>query len=125
MQKILTLVQQSLQLSYYLEYSFLFHLETYLVNYHTAWQRANLFKDSKSVFLKCCTGLNDIKPQMIEKATINARAVADKFAKDSQSKLGNIRTASQGVFSIDDRDENTPFIKKVRVVTTIDFSLED
>ncbi len=71
------------------------------------------------------TGLNGIKPQMIEKATINARAVAEKFAKDSQSKLGKIRTASQGVFSINDRDENTPFIKKVRVVTTIDFSLED
>lgn len=71
------------------------------------------------------TDLNSINPQMIEKATINARAVADKFAKDSQSKLGKIRTASQGVFSIQDRDENTPFIKKVRVVTTIDFSLED
>jgi hypothetical protein len=62
---------------------------------------------------------------MIEKATINARAFADKFAKDSESKLGKIRTASQGVFSIDERDENTPFIKKVRVVTSIDFSLED
>ena len=71
------------------------------------------------------TGLNKIKPQMIEEATINARAVAEKFAKDSQSKLGKIRNASQGVFSIDDRDENTPYIKKVRVVTTIDFALED
>jgi hypothetical protein len=71
------------------------------------------------------SGLNNIKPQMIEKATINARAVAEKFAKDSQSKLGKIRNASQGVFSINDRDENTPYIKKVRVVTTIDFSLED
>ena len=71
------------------------------------------------------TGLNDIKPQMIEKATINARAVAEKFAKDSQSKLGKIRNASQGVFSIDNRDENTPYIKKIRVVTTVDFALED
>ena len=71
------------------------------------------------------TGLNNIKPQMIESATKNARAVAEKFAKDSESKLGKIRTASQGLFSIDDRDENTPYIKKVRVVTTIDFSLED
>ena len=71
------------------------------------------------------TGLNDIKPQMIEEATINARAVAEKFAKDSQSKLGKIRNASQGVFSINDRDENTPYIKKVRVVSTIDFALED
>ena len=62
---------------------------------------------------------------MIENATHNAREVAEKFAKDSESKLGKIRTASQGVFSIEDRDQNTPHIKKVRVVTTIDFSLED
>lgn len=71
------------------------------------------------------TGLNSVKPQMIENATHNAREVAEKFAKDSESKLGKIRTASQGVFSIEDRDQNTPYIKKVRVVTTIDFSLED
>ena len=71
------------------------------------------------------TGLNNIKPQMIENATKNARAAAEKFAKDSESKLGKIRNASQGVFSIDYRDENTPHIKKVRVVTTVDFALED
>ena len=62
---------------------------------------------------------------MIEDATHNAREVAEKFAKDSESKLGKIRSASQGYFSIDDRDQNTPYIKKVRVVTTVDFSLED
>lgn len=71
------------------------------------------------------TGLNKIKPQMIEEATKNARAAAEKFAKDSGSKLGKIRHANQGQFSIDNRDENTPYIKKVRVVTTIDYSLED
>ena len=71
------------------------------------------------------TGLNDIKPQMIESATKNARAAAEKFAKDSESKLGKIRNASQGVFSIDNRDENTPYTKKIRVVTTVDFALED
>ena len=71
------------------------------------------------------TGLNDIKPQMIESATKNARAAAEKFAKDSESKLGKIRNASQGVFSIDNRDENTPYTKKIRVVTTGDFALED
>ena len=71
------------------------------------------------------TGLNGIKPQMIESATKNAREVAEKFAKDSESKLGKIKTASQGVFSIDNRDDNTPHIKKVRVVTTVDYSLED
>lgn len=69
--------------------------------------------------------LNDIKPAMIEDATKNARAAAEKFAKDSESKLGKIKTASQGQFSIEDRDENTPFIKKVRVVTNLQYYLED
>lgn len=71
------------------------------------------------------TSLNDIKPQMIEEATKNARTAADKFAKDSGSKLGGIQRASQGQFTISDRDPNTPYIKQVRVVTTIDYSLED
>ena len=71
------------------------------------------------------TGLNDVKPQMIEEATKNARLAAEKFAKDSNSKLGKIKHASQGQFSIEDRDANTPFIKHIRVVTTIDYSLED
>lgn len=69
--------------------------------------------------------LNDIKPAMIEDATKNARAAAEKFAKDSESKLGKIKTALQGQFSIEDRDENTPFIKKVRVVTNLQYYLED
>lgn len=71
------------------------------------------------------TDLNRIKPQMIEEATKNARQAGEKFAKDSDSELGKIRTANQGQFSITDRDANTPYIKKVRVVTTIDYSLED
>lgn len=71
------------------------------------------------------TALNDIKPQMIEEATRNARAAAVKFAKDSDSKLGKIKRAYQGQFSIEDRDANTPYIKRIRVVTTIDYSLED
>lgn len=71
------------------------------------------------------TSLNKIKPQMIEEATKNARAAAEKFAKDSESELGKIKKAYQGQFSISDRDANTPYIKKVRVVTTIDYSLED
>ena len=71
------------------------------------------------------TGLNSIKPQMIEEATKNARSAALKFAKDSDSKLGKIRHANQGQFSIENRDGNTPYIKKIRVVTTIDYSLED
>ncbi len=70
------------------------------------------------------TGLNNVKPQMIEEATKNARATAEKFAKDSDSKLGKIRTASQGQFSISDRDAHTPYIKSVRVVTTISYQLK-
>ena len=69
------------------------------------------------------TDLNSIKPQMIEEATKNARAAALKFASDSDSKLGKIKRASQGQFSISNRDEFTPYIKKVRVVTTIDYFL--
>lgn len=71
------------------------------------------------------TSLNKIKPQMIEEATRNAREAAEKFAKDSESRLGKIKQASQGQFSISDRDPNTPYIKNVRVVTTIDYLLEE
>ena len=71
------------------------------------------------------TGLNTIKPGMIEEATANARTAAEKFAHDSKSKLGKIRSATQGQFSIEDRDENTPYIKSVRVVTTVEYYLKD
>ena len=71
------------------------------------------------------TGLNDVKPQMIEEATKNARAAAEKFAKDSGSTLGKIRRASQGQFQIFDRDANTRWIKNVRVVTTVEYYLKD
>ncbi len=71
------------------------------------------------------TGLNSIKPDMIEDATKNAREAAEKFALDSGSKLGKIRNASQGQFSITDRDANTPFIKNVRVVTTVNYYLKN
>lgn len=71
------------------------------------------------------TGLNDIKPSMIEEATKNAREVAEKFAEDSNSTIGEIRVARQGLFSIEDRDQNTPEIKIVRVVSTIDYQLKD
>lgn len=71
------------------------------------------------------TGLNEIKPEMVEEATKNARTTAEKFASDSGSKLGKISHATQGQFSIDDRDANTPYIKRVRVVNTIEYYLED
>ena len=71
------------------------------------------------------TSLNKIKPQMIEQATKNAREAAENFAKDSGSKLGKIKSAQQGLFSIDSRDSNTPYIKEVRVVTTVDYYLDN
>ena len=71
------------------------------------------------------TGLNTVKPAMIEEATKNARASAEKFAQDSGSSLGKIRRANQGQFSITDRDSNTPYIKSVRVVTTVEYFLKD
>ena len=71
------------------------------------------------------TDLNTIKPAMIAEATQNARKAAVKFAEDSHSKLGKIKTASQGQFSIDDRDQYTPQIKTVRVVSTIEYYLKD
>lgn len=71
------------------------------------------------------TRLNDVKPGMVEEATRNAREVAQKFAEDSQSSLGRIKQASQGHFSISPRDNNTPHIKKVRVVSTVEYYLAD
>lgn len=70
------------------------------------------------------TGLNMIKPEMVEEATKNARITAEKFASDSGSELGDIRSASQGQFSIESRDASTPFMKKVRVVTTLEYTLK-
>ncbi len=71
------------------------------------------------------TRLNEIKPGMIEEATRNAREVAQKFAEDSQSRLGKIKRASQGQFSISPRDTNNPHVKNVRVVSTVEYYLSD
>lgn len=69
-------------------------------------------------------GLNKIKPDMIQEATRNAREAALKFAQDSESELGKIKNATQGLFSIEDRDQYTPYVKNVRVVTSVDYYLE-
>ena len=69
------------------------------------------------------TRLNEIKPEMIEEATRKAREVAEKFALDSKSTLGKIRKATQGRFSIAARDKNNPHIKKIRVVSTVEYYL--
>jgi hypothetical protein len=77
------------------------------------------------------TKLNDFKPEMIAEATASAREAAEQFAKDSGSHLGPIRTASQGVFQILPRDrapgvnEESQLNKTVRVVTTVEYTLED
>jgi len=69
-------------------------------------------------------GLNEIKPAMIAESLDKAREAADEFANNSHSKIGKMRTASQGVFEIEDLDENTPQMKKVRVVTTVEYYLK-
>ncbi len=79
--------------------------------------------------------LNSIKPQLIAESTKNARLAGEKFANDSQSQLGKIKTASQGQISIvgkyhyDDESFNTldlpEYMQKIRVVSTIVFFLED
>ena len=66
-----------------------------------------------------------MKPEMMEEAIKNAQKTAEQFATASKSKLGKIQTAGQGQFEIDDRDQNTPYIKKLRVVSTVTYSLDD
>ena len=68
-------------------------------------------------------GLSDIKPEMVQEATQNARAVAMKFAEDAQCRLGSIQQANQGQFSIE-TDSNQPWIKHIRVVTTVSYYLK-
>lgn len=86
-----------------------------------AFSRTNYQGQTEYIF----TGLNRLKPQMVEQATVEARRVAQKFAEDSDSVLGKIKRAAQGQFSIRDRDKNNPHIKKVRVVSTIEYYLSD
>lgn len=70
-------------------------------------------------------GLNAIKPEMVEEATRNARVVAEKFAADSESRLGKLKSAAQGQFTVEDRDSNNPHVKRVRVVSTLEYYLAD
>jgi hypothetical protein len=67
--------------------------------------------------------LNEIKPTMIQEATKNARIAAEQFARDSQTNLGKLRSATQGWFQVEDRDAATPERKLVRVVVDVDYEL--
>jgi uncharacterized protein len=83
------------------------------------------------------TKLNEIKPEMLTEATNNARNAAIRFTKESNTKLGSLRKANQGLFTIVDRDDfqsgqgnegyypmnGTDIFKKVRVVVNIDYSI--
>jgi uncharacterized protein len=69
------------------------------------------------------TKLNDIKPEMIEEATIEARKAAEKFAKNSKSRIAGIKTAYQGLFTIEPIHYFTQDIKTVRVVTNLEYYL--
>lgn len=71
------------------------------------------------------TQLNRIKPDLLAEATQNARKAAEQFAQNASSRVGTIRSASQGQITIVDRDRGTPQIKIVRVVTTVEYSLVD
>ncbi|BBA32551.1 uncharacterized protein sS8_0586 [Methylocaldum marinum] len=75
------------------------------------------------------TKLNEIKPEMVKEATMNARVAANQFASDAGVKVGGIRDARQGGFVIRDVGEeygDTKRIEKdVRLVTTITFYLTD
>ncbi len=77
------------------------------------------------------TRLNDFKPAMIAEATASARQAAEQFAKDSKSRVGGIRRASQGVFEILPRDqapgvfEGSQLEKTLRVVSTVEYYLKN
>ena len=65
----------------------------------------------------------ELKPEMMAEAIKAAQKTAEQFAEASNSDLGGILNAGQGQFEIDDRDQNTPYIKKIRVVTTVTYAL--
>ncbi len=77
------------------------------------------------------TGLNAIKPPMIAEATARAREAAEQFAHDAKSSLAGIRHANQGTFEILPRDqaqgisEESQVMKRVRVVTTVEYQLRN
>lgn len=87
------------------------------------------------------TRLDQIKPAMIADATRDARLAASKFAEDSGSSVGGIKSATQGYFAVSSADASSGSSdgeeggngngnrtasspqQSVRVVTTIDYYL--
>ncbi|MBQ0021644.1 MAG: SIMPL domain-containing protein [Prevotellaceae bacterium] len=69
------------------------------------------------------TDLAKLKPSMVEEATKNAHAVAEKFAEDANCEIGSIINATQGQFSIDE-EYYRPQYMKIRVVTTVAYYLK-
>ncbi|PKP90307.1 MAG: SIMPL domain-containing protein [Alphaproteobacteria bacterium HGW-Alphaproteobacteria-14] len=90
-----------------------------------------VFLEEGSAMSYTFTRLNSIKPEMVAEATRDARASAQQFAEDSGSSVGKISEATQGYFTIEARDgeaggwgmSDSPY-KKVRVVTTVSFTLD-
>jgi len=100
--------------------------------------QAGIVLEGNSGLIYKFTGLNSVKPDMISEATRNARAAAERFASDSGCKVGSIRQASQGTFSILaansgganeeaawGSDDNSSLMKTVRVVSSIQYDLEN
>lgn len=83
---------------------------------------------NSSVVRYSYTELNAIKPGLLDEATSNARAAGEAFARNAHSHLGSIRQASQGLFTITDvSDASSTYndvMKKVRVVTTVEYFLK-
>lgn len=74
------------------------------------------------------TSLNNIKQEMLTKGVKNAQSAAKVFAKNADARLGKIKYASQGQFSINDASgdyRNDDIMKKVRVVSSVTYYLED
>lgn len=79
------------------------------------------------------TGLNEIKPEMLDDATKNAKIAAMGFAKSMSVAVGKLKSASQGTFTISnligqddyyDGEQSSSIAKKVRVVTQVEFFIE-
>jgi hypothetical protein len=69
------------------------------------------------------TQFQKLKPEMMAEAIANAEKTASQFAENSHSTINKIVEAGQGEFSIEEAD--IPYKKKVRVVSTITYSLKD